>query len=72
MNTAYLSVGEVATLFGKSTKWVYSALQEDLIAGAFKLNGSWFIDKKILLTDLHSKATKKKGGHSLRDNRHNL
>jgi hypothetical protein len=48
----FLSVGETASLLGKSEKWVYAHLQE--LPGAFKLGGSWFIDKTILLSELKS------------------
>ena len=43
---SYLSVGETASLLGKSEKWVYAHLNE--LPGAFKLGGSWFISKEIL------------------------
>jgi len=54
--STYLSVGETAALLGKSEKWVYAHLNE--IPGAFKLGGSWFINKEILTSGLESLAQK--------------
>lgn len=54
--SSYLSVGETASLLGKSEKWVYAHLSE--LPGAFKLGGSWFIDKEILTSGLKSLAQK--------------
>ena len=52
----FLSVGETASLLGKSEKWTYARLHE--LPGAFKLGGSWFIDKEILLSELKTLAKK--------------
>ena len=63
MSSPYLSVGEVALFMGKSEKWVYNRIHE--IPGSFKIGGSWFIDKEILvssLKDLASNPTGKGGG----------
>ena len=54
--STYLSVGETASLLGKSEKWVYAHLRE--LPGAFKLGGSWFINKEILTSELNSLAQK--------------
>ena len=54
--SSYLSVGETASLLGKSEKWVYAHLSE--LPGAFKLGGSWFIDKDILTSELKLLAQK--------------
>ncbi len=55
MESPYLSVGEVAQLFGKSQKWVYQKKSE--IPGFFKLAGSIFFDREILLSSLRTKAS---------------
>lgn len=52
----FLSVGETASLLGKSEKWTYAHLDE--LPGAFKLGGSWFIDREILMSELKSRAQK--------------
>ncbi len=54
--STYLSVGETASLLGKSEKWVYAHLGD--LPGAFKLGGSWFINKEILTSELESLARK--------------
>ena len=54
--SSYLSVGETASLLGKSEKWVYAHLSE--LPGAFKLGGSWFINKEILTSELNALAQK--------------
>jgi hypothetical protein len=75
MDCLFYSVDEVANLFGKSTKWVYEAINKGLIAGAFKLNGSWFINKQTLFEDLNTKSkrtAKKNGDNTSGINRHNL
>ncbi len=54
--STYLSVGETANLLGMSEKWIYAHLKE--LPGAFKLGGSWFINKEILTTELESRALK--------------
>ena len=51
----YLTVKEVAELLGRSTKWVYKS--QLLIPGHFKLAGSIFFDKDVLLSTLKTKAT---------------
>ena len=51
----YLTVKEVAELLGRSQKFVYS--KKDLIPGYFKLAGSIFFDKDVLLLTLKTKAT---------------
>ena len=68
----YLSVGETATLLGKSEKWVYAHLSE--LPGAFKLGGSWFISKEILTSGLESLARKPARQSTKRpvDDRHGL
>ncbi len=68
----YLSVGETASLLGKSEKWVYSRLKE--LPGAFKLGGSWFIDKEILMSELKSLANKpaRQSSHRPVNARHGL
>ena len=53
----YLSVDEVALLFGKSGKWVYSNKEE--IPGFFKLAKSIFFDKEILMSEIKIRAAKK-------------
>lgn len=56
MNPQFLTIKEVADLLGRSTKWVY--LSKESIPGYFKLVGSIFFDRDILLSALKSKATK--------------
>ncbi len=55
MDSPYLSVAEVAELFGRSSKWVYQRKAE--IPGYFKLAGSIFFDREILLLNLRNVAT---------------
>lgn len=54
--STFLTAGEVATLLRKSTKWVYSNTR--LIPGGFKLGGSWYWDKDILLSSLKELAAR--------------
>jgi hypothetical protein len=56
MDNTYLSVCEVAKLLGKSQKWVYQ--QKGLIPGFFKLAGSIFFDREILMSGLKAAATR--------------
>lgn len=56
MDKPYLSVGEVALLLGKSQKWVYQNKSE--IPGYFKLAGSIFFDREILVSSLKNAATR--------------
>ena len=53
----YLSVEEVAVLFGKSQKWVYSHKEE--IPGFFKLAKSIFFDKETLMGEIKTRAATK-------------
>jgi len=55
MNNNYLSVREVAMLLNKSEKWVYMHKSE--IPGYFKLVGSIFFDKEVLMSSLKTAAT---------------
>lgn len=52
---SYLTVKEVSSLLGKSEKWVYQ--KQTQIPGYFKLAGSIFFDKDVLLATLKQKAT---------------
>jgi hypothetical protein len=54
MESPYLNVKDVSTLFRKSEKWVY--LKKDKIPGYFKLAGSIFFDKDVLLEALKRKG----------------
>jgi hypothetical protein len=56
MDSPYLSVGEVAEMLGKSSKWVYQ--QKGVIPGFFKLAGSIFFDREVLLSGLKTAATR--------------
>ncbi|MHB8580816.1 MAG: helix-turn-helix domain-containing protein [Ignavibacteriaceae bacterium] len=56
MGTPYLTIKEVAELLGRSTKWVYK--NQLLVPGYFKLAGSIFFDREVLLSTLKTKATK--------------
>jgi hypothetical protein len=67
MDSPYLSVGEVAQLFGKSQKWVYQKKSE--IPGFFKLAGSIFFDREILLSSLKTIASQKPAGKQKPDSR---
>jgi hypothetical protein len=55
MDSNYLTVKEVAKLLGRSEKFVY--LKKDLIPGYFKLAGSIFFDRELLLSSLKKLAT---------------
>jgi hypothetical protein len=55
MQSPYLTVKEVAALFGKSTKWVY--LRQAEIPGAFRVAGSIFFDREILESSLKELAS---------------
>ena len=74
MQSPFLTADEVALLLRKSTKWVYQRAVD--IPGAFKLGGSWFFDKDILLSSLKELATtgkpKRNGLGKSDDNRHGL
>ena len=56
MDTPFLTADEVSLLLRKSSKWVYQRATE--IPGSFKLGGSWFFDREILLAELKDKASK--------------
>ncbi len=56
MSSPYLTIKEVAQLLGRSEKWCY--LKKESIPGYFKLAGSIFFDREVLLSTLKSKATK--------------
>jgi len=56
MESPYLTVKEVAQLLGKSEKWCY--LKKEHLPGYFKLAGSIFFDKEVLLVTLRNQATK--------------
>ena len=59
MDARFLSVGEVALLLGMSNKWVYRHKAE--LPGFFKLAGTIFFDREILLSscgDLIRKSAK--------------
>ena len=72
MDSRYLSVGEVALLLGKSQKWVYQ--KKGVIPGYFKLAGSIFFDREILLLNLKNAATRpaKRQKPDVRNDRHGL
>ena len=72
MESPYLSVGEVAQLLGKSQKWVYQKKSE--IPGFFKLAGSIFFDREVLLSSLKTKASQptRKQKPDSRNDRHGL
>ena len=72
MDSPYLSVGEIALLLGKSKKWVYQRKAE--IPGYFKLAGSIFFDREILLSNLRNAATQpaKRQKPDVRNDRHGL
>ena len=55
MDNPYLSVCQVSKLLGKSQKWVYQ--KKGVIPGFFKLAGSIFFDREILLLGLKTAAT---------------
>ena len=56
MDSPYLSVIEVAELFARSEKWVYQNKSE--IPGYFKLAGSIFFDREILVSSLRNAASR--------------
>ena len=74
MQSPFLTADEVALLLRKSTKWVYQRAGE--IPGAFKLGGSWFFDRDILVSSLKELAAPGKPrriGHGRADaRRHGL
>ena len=72
MDSPYLSVVEVAKLFGRCSKWVYQRKAE--IPGYFKLAGSIFFDREILLSNLRNAATRpaKRQKPDVRNDRHGL
>ncbi len=72
MDSRYLSVGEVALLLGKSQKWVYQ--KKGVIPGYFKLAGSIFFDREILLSRLKEFASQpaKRYRPDGRNDRHGL
>ena len=72
MESVYLSVEDVADIFGKSKKWVYERKAD--IPGFFKLAGIIFFDREILFESLRKAAfrpptRKRPGAH---DDRHGL
>jgi hypothetical protein len=56
MENPLLTVDEVAIFLRKSSKWVYT--QKDQIPGYFKLGGSIFFDREILVKHLKELAAK--------------
>ena len=56
MDSPYLTIKEVSKLLNKSEKWCY--LKKDQLPGFFKLAGSIFFDRDVLLATLKSKASK--------------
>ena len=56
MDSPYLSVAEVAEMFARSEKWVYQ--NKSGIPGYFKLAGSIFFDREILVSSLRNAATR--------------
>jgi len=72
MDSRYLSVGEVSLLLGKSQKWVYQ--KKGVIPGYFKLAGSIFFDREILLSSLKEYASRPTKRHrpDSRNDRHGL
>ena len=56
MKSPYLTVDEVADFLRKSPKWVYTKKRQ--IPGYFKLGGSIFFDREILLSHLKELAFK--------------
>jgi len=71
MNT-YLTVKEVASLLGKSGKFVYQHQRE--IPGSFKLAGAILFDKEILMSELRklAQSSTKKTAPIVCGNRHGL
>lgn len=53
----YLTVEEVALLFRKSGKWVYT--NKEHIPGYFRVAKSIFFDKEILMSELRARAVQK-------------
>ncbi len=53
--SSYLTIKEVSELLGRCPKWVYK--NQQTIPGYFKLAGSIFFDKDVLLSTLKAKAT---------------
>jgi len=62
----FLHAGEVATLFSRSTKWVYQ--HQDEIPGKVRVAGSIFWDEEVLLKALKEQASRPSPGV----NRHGL
>lgn len=56
MESPYLTIKEVAQFLNRSEKWCY--LNKESIPGYFKLAGSIFFDRDVLLSALKAKATK--------------
>jgi len=72
MQSPFLTADEVSLLLRKSTKWTYQRAKD--IPGSFKLGGSWFFDKDILLSSLKELAStgKPKPKPSRSDGRHGV
>ena len=72
MDNPYLSVCQVSKLLGKSQKWVYQ--KKGIIPGFFKLAGSIFFDREILLSGLKTIASQpaRKQKPDSRNDRHGL
>ena len=72
MDNPYLSVCQVSKLLGKSQKWVYQ--KKGIIPGFFKLAGSIFFDREILLSGLKMIASQpaRKQKPDSRNDRHGL
>ena len=56
MDSRYLSVAEVASMLSRSEKWVYQKKSE--IPGYFKLAGSIFFDREVLVSGLTAAAAR--------------
>ena len=72
MDSPYLSVAEVAHLLGRTPKWVYE--NKGVIPGFFKLGGSNFFDRDVLVSGLKNAATRpaKSQKPDSRNDRHGL
>ncbi len=73
MESPFLSVKEAASLLGRSSKWVY--LNKEEIPGFFRLAGSIFFDKTVMLGSIEaliSKTALKEKRVDSRNDRHSL
>jgi hypothetical protein len=73
MASQYLSIKNLSEFFQQSSKWCYQMLNKGEIPGAFKVGGTWFIDRETLQDGLKAKIGRsaKKGSANL-DDRHSL